>query len=191
MAKQRRTVECQLNTNAVEINSLLGAYVPKDNIEQIKNSGGNMINIYGNNNSVLQDIEKGNIDMSLNNIVADKTQQYALKTGSNPQARKIDSKKIEKLQEALLAAFPNPDELKMMVDIAISTNIEEIAKEGNLKVRTYELITWSITNGRIVELINGAKDTNKTNKQTIANDKCRRLSELIVFLYRKALLNHR
>ena len=56
MNKGNKTVECQKSFDDVKINSLLGDYIP---VEQIPNSekGGtaNIANIFGNDNFVVQD----------------------------------------------------------------------------------------------------------------------------------------
>ncbi len=71
--------------------------------------------------------------------------------------------KVQELQEALLAAFHTHSELEQMVRFSIDESIREIVKDGNLKEKTFELIMWAVSEGKIKELILGAKEQNSGN----------------------------
>jgi len=64
MQKGKRTVECQTSFAEVEINQLLGNYIPAERFAEFSKHGGNIINIYGSHNIVLQDVKDSDIGIN-------------------------------------------------------------------------------------------------------------------------------
>ena len=56
--------------------------------------------------------------------------------------RLFDGQRRARLREVLVAQFPSRSELKVLVDDALSTNLDEVAREGNLQETAAELIWW-------------------------------------------------
>jgi len=69
-----------------------------------------------------------------------------------------DDRKV--LREAIEAAYPDPDDLKIFVDQALDRNLAVIAGSGKYGTVIFNLIQWAIAKGYIDELILAlAKDT--------------------------------
>lgn len=67
----------------------------------------------------------------------------------------LDPTQREALHGALLAAFPQPSQLKMMVDFKLDANLDEFTS-GALIQRVHELIEWARKEGRLDDLVAGA-----------------------------------
>ncbi len=70
---------------------------------------------------------------------------------------------IAHLLEALLAAYPRRDDLRMMVRVELGENLDAIAGGDNLRAVTFSLIEWAISAGREDELVAGARRSNAGN----------------------------
>ena len=67
--------------------------------------------------------------------------------------QRLTGVQLEELQGALVSAYSSVDELRMMVRIQLSENLDTIASGQNLRVLVFNLITWAEQIGRIDDLI--------------------------------------
>src|SRR4030095_3949610 len=75
---------------------------------------------------------------------------------------------LQQLREALLSAFPTRQLLEMMVLDQLNENLLAIVEEGSLEHMVFELIRWSISRGRLEELVNAALKQNSQNPQLMS-----------------------
>jgi tetratricopeptide (TPR) repeat protein len=78
---------------------------------------------------------------------------------------KLTGSQIEELQKALLDAYPTPNALAQMVRVRLDENLNAIASGDDLSQMVFKLITWAETNGRLVDLVNGAHAANPGNPE--------------------------
>lgn len=76
---------------------------------------------------------------------------------------RLDGKATEQLQSALLAAFPTRSALAIMVRFQLDENLDALASPGSLKTTVFELITWAESQGRVADLVEGARAANPGN----------------------------
>lgn len=50
-------------------------------------------------------------------------------------------------QKALLAAFGDEDNLRQMLMLQMSVNLDSVAKPGNVVQRTYDVVEWTKNQG--------------------------------------------
>ena len=62
----------------------------------------------------------------------------------------------KQIQDALIAAFGNEDNLRQMLRLQMSVNLESVAKPGNMAQRTFDVVTWADEQGRVGELVQAA-----------------------------------
>ena len=60
---------------------------------------------------------------------------------------------FEKLHEALISAYPNKQDLEMMVRFKLNETLSVIVDEGHLSYRIFKLREWCNSNNKIEELI--------------------------------------
>ncbi|HLK56820.1 MAG TPA: effector-associated domain EAD1-containing protein [Chthonomonadaceae bacterium] len=65
----------------------------------------------------------------------------------------FNGNQLEQLHNALLSTFPNMASLRMMVQIRLGENLEEITSGHNLSQSDFDLITWAVARGRLNDLI--------------------------------------
>jgi hypothetical protein len=70
---------------------------------------------------------------------------------------------IAQLLDALLAAYPRRDDLRVMVRIELNENLDAIAGGDTLRGIAFSLIEWAQRTGRIDELIASARRGNPGN----------------------------
>ena len=70
--------------------------------------------------------------------------------------------------DALLSAYPNQGDLKIMVAFELEENLNEIAGGGNLQDTIFELIKWAEAKGRLNELVQKAHNHNAGNPKLAA-----------------------
>jgi hypothetical protein len=70
---------------------------------------------------------------------------------------------IAQLLDALLAAYPRRDDLRMMVRVEVGENLDAIAGGDTLRAVAFSLIEWAQRTGRVEELIAGARRGNPGN----------------------------
>lgn len=70
---------------------------------------------------------------------------------------------IAQLLDALLAAYPRRDDLRMMVRVEVGENLDAIAGGDTLRAVAFSLIEWAQRTGRTEELIAGARRGNPDN----------------------------
>lgn len=70
---------------------------------------------------------------------------------------------IAQLLEALLAAYPRRDDLRMLVRVELNENLDAIAGGDTLRAVAFSLIEWAQRTGRTAELIAGARRNNPGN----------------------------
>ncbi|HHY56803.1 MAG TPA: hypothetical protein GYA08_15365 [Chloroflexi bacterium] len=70
---------------------------------------------------------------------------------------------IAQLLDALLAAYPRRDDLRMMVRVELNENLDAIAGGDTLRAVAFSLIEWAQRTGRTAELIAGARRGNPGN----------------------------
>lgn len=74
----------------------------------------------------------------------------------------LTNAQLEALVKALLAAFPSPPSLSRLTRFKLDLNLSAVAT-GNLHDQTFALVEWAETNGRLRDLIVGARDQNPGN----------------------------
>jgi len=70
---------------------------------------------------------------------------------------------IAQLRDALLAAYPRRDDLRMMARVELGENLDAIAGGDTLRAVAFSLIEWAQRTGRVEELIAGARRGNPGN----------------------------
>lgn len=76
---------------------------------------------------------------------------------------RLSGRQIEKLQRALIDAFPNKSSLQQMLLFKLDKNIHEFAGGNNLETVVFELITAANSQGWIEHLISSACEDNPGN----------------------------
>jgi hypothetical protein len=71
----------------------------------------------------------------------------------------------ERLQRALLAAFPSKSSLAQMIDYKFNLNLEEIAGGDDLSAIVHNLIRWMQARGRLEDLMIKAREANPGNPE--------------------------
>ena len=94
-------------------------------------------------------------------------------------AMALAGEKYKELTEALISAFPTEEELKKMVRYRFNENLETLTTDGNLEDIAFELVQRFEAEGRILELVKGARKENPTNPDLLAFER---------ELHRKALV---
>src|SRR5580698_7071867 len=88
-----------------------------------------------------------------------------------PRMFRPNGKQIEKLRNALLAAFPSESRLREFATFELDKNLNEI--EGNdLSTKSLNLILWALSTGRLRELVVQAHDRVPGNDElgSVANE---------------------
>ncbi|MCC2667594.1 MAG: hypothetical protein K0Q72_65, partial [Armatimonadetes bacterium] len=67
---------------------------------------------------------------------------------------------IQQLHAALLSAFPKRSDLERMLRFELDARLDEITDVGNLNDTVFRVIEWAEANGRIHDLIRGARNQN-------------------------------
>lgn len=76
----------------------------------------------------------------------------------------LPSTMFEQLCEALADAFPSASDLERMVRIELSESLNQISSESQgLNTRVFQLVRWAEANGRVNELVRGARTQNQGN----------------------------
>ena len=60
----------------------------------------------------------------------------------------LSSLQHKQIQDALIAAFGNEDNLRQMLRLQMSINLESVAKPGNMAQRTFDVVTWADEHGQ-------------------------------------------
>ncbi|MGK7907500.1 MAG: trypsin-like peptidase domain-containing protein [Synechococcus sp.] len=66
---------------------------------------------------------------------------------------KLSNEDRGKLLEAILSAYPNPEDLETFVNLELDRNIHVVAGSGNHRTVAFKLIQWAIAKGYIDDLI--------------------------------------
>jgi len=83
---------------------------------------------------------------------------------TNPM--KLTPQQEERLEEALLSAFPSCNELERMLQHQMGINLNEIVPtDDSLKITVHKLVRWAISQGRIKDLIKKAHQANPGNPE--------------------------
>ncbi|MDQ2807432.1 MAG: SIR2 family protein [Chloroflexota bacterium] len=77
----------------------------------------------------------------------------------------LDPDQLPQFHAALLAAFPRQEALHRLVRAVLRENLESLVKANPLKDMVFDLIEWAEAQGKLTELIRGARDTNPDNPQ--------------------------
>ncbi|HMA37651.1 MAG TPA: effector-associated domain EAD1-containing protein [Chloroflexia bacterium] len=80
-----------------------------------------------------------------------------LTTLSGPQMRQ--------LHEALLAAFPQEEQLRLLVRFELNKTLSTLVKSDTLSAMVLELLEWAEAQGKLEDLLQGALNTNPDNPQ--------------------------
>lgn len=79
---------------------------------------------------------------------------------------KLTPRQEERLEEALLSAFPSYNELERMLQHQMGINLNEIVTAtDSLKITVHKLVRWAISQERIKELIKKAHQANSGNPE--------------------------
>jgi hypothetical protein len=94
----------------------------------------------------------------------------------------LSGDEFERLQAALLSAFPTRDDLALMVKDGLNENLEAIAAPASLSVAVFALIRWAQAQGRLDELVAAARKENSGNTKlsAFAEELAKRKPEPIV-----------
>ena len=76
---------------------------------------------------------------------------------------KLSGSDKKDLYEALMDAFPDSNDLELVMQFHLEQSIKTIVKEGNLKAIILEIINWAESNDRLYDLIKGAYKENPSN----------------------------
>ena len=83
----------------------------------------------------------------------------------------LPKERRQQLYEALLSAFSRREELAIMINHKLDVNLEEIVATGdNLSIAVFKLIEWARSEGRITELVIGARKQKPGNPALRAFD---------------------
>lgn len=75
----------------------------------------------------------------------------------------------KRVTEAIIAAFGSPSALEKALFIATDLKLNEISSyDANLTTRTYELVGWADSQGRLIEVVQGLRSQNPGNRQLAA-----------------------
>ena len=77
----------------------------------------------------------------------------------------LSSLQRKQIQDALVAAFGNEDNLRQMLMLQMSINLESVTKPGNIAQRTFDVVTWADEQGRVSELVHAACAENPQNPE--------------------------
>ena len=80
----------------------------------------------------------------------------------------INGPQQKQLCEALLSAFPKRQDLERMDSYGLNENLSAIVRDSDLRHTVFELIQWSITRGRLDELLTAAIQENNRNHQLLS-----------------------
>jgi len=75
----------------------------------------------------------------------------------------LTGKQVQALRDALLDAYGDADELRMMVRIELDENLDAIAGGSNLRILIFNLVTWAERAGQVAALLDGAARHNAGN----------------------------
>ena len=71
----------------------------------------------------------------------------------------------KQIQDALIAAFGNEDNLRRMLKFQMNVDLESVAKPGSMAQRTFDMVAWADEHGRVSELIQAACAQNPQNPE--------------------------
>lgn len=74
----------------------------------------------------------------------------------------LSGEQLQTLRDALLSAYPSESALAQMVFFEMNLSLDEITN-GNLSERVFQLIKWSVGNGRVDDLVSAAHRRNPGN----------------------------
>lgn len=90
-------------------------------------------------------------------------------SGNNQESKELEQDlsltpaQNNQLKDAIISAYPSIDKLKMMVYYGLEENLDSIVEKGSLTKVVFELIAWSIEQGKLKELIEAARKENPGN----------------------------
>lgn len=76
---------------------------------------------------------------------------------------RLSGPQYKQLLEALISAFPTPDDLQSMVMFGLGENLHAIASGGDLRSTIFDLIRWAESRGHTDKLIKGALEEKPDN----------------------------
>lgn len=79
---------------------------------------------------------------------------------------KLNGTQYRTLFDALVSAFPRISDLEQMVSFEMGVNLPEIAY-GSLADQVFKLVQWAEAQGRLEELILGARRANPGNQNLL------------------------
>ena len=75
----------------------------------------------------------------------------------------VNKKDFQAYERALLDSFPNCDDLQRMVYYVLGVELEEVVGRGALRDVVFKLLRWADSEGRLSELMVGARQRNPGN----------------------------
>src|SRR5687767_2850813 len=75
---------------------------------------------------------------------------------SDPSALELDGSQLEKLEEALLSAFPERAALERLVSHRMDADLDELVGKVNQSDAVQGLVKWAKAQGRLEELVQAA-----------------------------------
>lgn len=61
----------------------------------------------------------------------------------------LTGKQVQQIQDALLDGYPSKDELRMLVRVKLDQNLDAIVGGDNLRVITFNLVSWAERSDRV------------------------------------------
>lgn len=98
---------------------------------------------------------------------ASTAQRAAMPTPTVAGDLSLGGGRFESLVDALLAAFPTPNSLARLVRFRLDQNLSAIAT-GTLQDQVFALVQWAEANGRVRDLVEGARGENPGNPKLAA-----------------------
>ncbi|KST66804.1 leucine-rich repeat domain-containing protein [Mastigocoleus testarum] len=116
------------------------------------------------NTSLQGDLEKER-DLNLN-VKREEILENPQKLGENR------GKKLKKIRDAIISAYPDKADLEMMVYFQLEENLDSIAGGENTKQIVFKLIKWAESESKLEQLVKGACEDNPENTElkTIRED---------------------
>lgn len=78
---------------------------------------------------------------------------------------KLEHRQKRQFREALLSAFRTKTKLKMMLSDELGESLDAVAGGENHTETIFELVEWAEAEGRLIELIRGARRNKPANKE--------------------------
>ncbi|AFY56938.1 leucine-rich repeat (LRR) protein [Rivularia sp. PCC 7116] len=107
---------------------------------------------------LIDDVNLWQIENNKNNLL-----QQQLEEDRNLNFNR--GQKLKELRDAIINAYPNKSNLKMMVRYELDENLDSITTGENMGVVVFELIAWAESLGKLQQLVKAACESNPGNSK--------------------------